>query len=283
MTESGSKPLAGTTMIMSGGSRGIGLEIAKRAAADGANITLIAKTDQPHPKLPGTIHTAAAELEAAGGTVLPFVGDVRIDESVAEAVRQTVERFGGIDIVVNNASAIDLSPTDAISMKKYDLMQDINCRGSFLLSKLSIPALRESAAAGRNPHILTLSPPLNLDPKWAGMALGYTIAKYGMSLTTLGLAEELKGDGIAVNSLWPRTTIATAAVKNLLGGEEMIATSRTPDIYADAAYLVLTSPSKETSGNFFLDDEVLAAHGITDLDKYRVVPGDTELTTDLFL
>ncbi|WP_063039782.1 SDR family oxidoreductase [Nocardia pseudovaccinii] len=283
MTEPGSKPLAGATMIMSGGSRGIGLEIAKRAAADGANITLIAKTDQPHPKLPGTIHTAAAELEAAGGTVLPFVGDVRIDESVAEAVRQTVARFGGIDIVVNNASAIDLSPTDAISMKKYDLMQDINCRGSFLLSKLSIPALRESAAAGRNPHILTLSPPLNLDPKWAGMALGYTIAKYGMSLTTLGLAEELEGDGIAVNSLWPRTTIATAAVKNLLGGEEMIATSRTPDIYADAAYLVLTSPSKETSGNFFLDDEVLAAHGITDLDKYRVVPGDAELTTDLFL
>ena len=283
MTEPGSKPLAGATMIMSGGSRGIGLEIAKRAAADGANITLIAKTDQPHPKLPGTIHTAAAELEAAGGTVLPFVGDVRIDESVAEAVRQTVERFGGIDIVVNNASAIDLSPTDAISMKKYDLMQDINCRGSFLLSKLSIPALRESAAAGRNPHILTLSPPLNLDPKWAGMALGYTIAKYGMSLTTLGLAEELERDGIAVNSLWPRTTIATAAVKNLLGGEGMIATSRTPDIYADAAYLVLTSPAKETSGNFFLDDEVLAAHGITDLDKYRVVPGDAELTTDLFL
>lgn len=283
MTESGSKPLAGKTMIMSGGSRGIGLEIAKRAAADGANITLIAKTDQPHPKLPGTIHTAAAELEAAGGAVLPFVGDVRVDESVAEAVRQTIERFDGIDIVVNNASAIDLSPTDAISMKKYDLMQDINCRGSFLLSKLSIPALRESAAAGRNPHILTLSPPLNLDPKWAGMALGYTIAKYGMSLTTLGLAEELASDGIAVNSLWPRTTIATAAVENLLGGAEMIATSRTPDIYADAAYLVLTSPSKGTSGNFFLDDEVLAAHGITDLDKYRVVPGDTELTADLFL
>ncbi|MEU1547432.1 NAD(P)-dependent oxidoreductase [Nocardia sp. NPDC005745] len=283
MTESGSKPLAGRTMIMSGGSRGIGLEIAKRAAADGANITLIAKTDQPHPKLPGTIHTAAAELEAAGGQVLPFVGDVRIDESVAEAVRRTVERFGGIDIVVNNASAIDLSPTDALPMKKYDLMQDINCRGSFLLSKLSIPHLRESAKAGRNPHILTLSPPLNLDPKWAGASLGYTIAKYGMSLTTLGLAEELKGDGIGVNSLWPRTTIATAAVKNLLGGEEMVSTSRTPDIYADAAYLVLTSPGKETSGNFFIDDEILAAHGITDLDKYRVTPGDGELTTDLFL
>ncbi|WP_280451580.1 SDR family oxidoreductase [Nocardia cyriacigeorgica] len=281
MTES--KPLAGKTLIMSGGSRGIGLEIAKRAAADGANITLIAKTDKPHPKLPGTIHTAAAELEAAGGKVLPFVGDVRIDESVADAVQQTIEQFGGIDIVVNNASAIDLSPTDALPMKKYDLMQDINCRGSFLLSKLCIPALRESAAAGRNPHILTLSPPLNLDPKWAGSSLGYTIAKYGMSLTTLGLAEELKSDGIAVNSLWPRTTIATAAVKNLLGGEEMVATSRTPDIYADAAYLVLTSPSTETTGNFFIDDDVLAAHGITDLDKYRVTPGDGPLTTDLFL
>jgi citronellol/citronellal dehydrogenase len=270
-------------MIMSGGSRGIGLEIAKRAAADGANITLIAKTDQPHPKLPGTIHTAAAELEAAGATVLPFVGDVRIDESVAEAVRLTTERFGGIDIVVNNASAIDLSPTDSLAMKKYDLMQDINCRGTFLLSKLCIPALRDSAAAGRNPHILTLSPPLNLDPKWAGSSLGYTIAKYGMSLTTLGLAEELKSDGVGVNSLWPRTTIATAAVRNLLGGEEMVRTSRTPDIYADAAYLVLTSPATETTGNFFIDDEVLATHGITDLDKYRVTPGDEPLTTDLFL
>ncbi|WP_194816779.1 NAD(P)-dependent oxidoreductase [Nocardia sp. XZ_19_385] len=282
MAESG-KPLAGKTMIMSGGSRGIGLEIAKKAAADGANVTLIAKTDQPHPKLPGTIHTAAAEIEAAGGQVLPFVGDVRLEESVAEAVRQTVERFGGIDLVVNNASAIDLSPTEVLPMKKYDLMQDINCRGSFLLSKLSIPHLRASAQAGRNPHILTLSPPLNLDPKWAGMALGYTIAKYGMSLTTLGLAEELKGDGIGVNSLWPRTTIATAAVRNLLGGDEMMSTSRTPAIYADAAYLVLTSPAEKTSGNFFIDDDVLAAHGITDLDQYRVTPGDGELTTDLFL
>ncbi|MBF4997936.1 NAD(P)-dependent oxidoreductase [Nocardia sp. BSTN01] len=282
MTEAG-KPLAGRTMIMSGGSRGIGLEIAKRAAADGANITLIAKTDQPHPKLPGTIHTAAEELEAAGGRVHKFVGDVRDDEGVDEAVRQTVERFGGIDIVVNNASAIDLSPTETLSMKKYDLMQDINCRGSFLLSKTSIPALKESAEAGRNPHILTLSPPLNLDPKWAGSSLGYTIAKYGMSLTTLGLAEELRKYGIGVNSLWPRTTIATAAVRNLLGGEEMVQTSRTPDIYADAAYLVLTSPAKDTTGNFFIDDEVLNSHGVTDLDKYRVVPGDGPLTTDLFL
>jgi citronellol/citronellal dehydrogenase len=283
MTAADSKPLAGRTMIMSGGSRGIGLEIAKRAAADGANITLIAKTDTPHAKLPGTIHTAAAELEEAGGTVHKYVGDVRIDEQVAEAVQQTVDRFGGIDIVVNNASAIDLSPTESISMKKYDLMQDINCRGSFLLSKLSIPALRESAKAGRNPHILTLSPPLNLNPRWAGGSLAYTIAKYGMSLTTLGLAEELKGDGIAVNSLWPRTTIATAAVKNLLGGDAMVANSRTPDIYADAAYAVLTSPARETTGNFFIDDEVLAARGVTDLDKYRVVPGDAELQLDLFL
>ncbi|WP_282781616.1 MULTISPECIES: NAD(P)-dependent oxidoreductase [unclassified Nocardia] len=277
------KPLAGKTMIMSGGSRGIGLEIARRAAADGANITLIAKTDTPHPKLPGTIHTAAAELEQAGGQVLKFVGDVRDDEAVAEAVQLTTQRFGGIDMVVNNASAIDLSPTEVLPMKKYDLMQDINCRGSFLLAKLCIPALKDSAAAGRNPHILTLSPPLNLDPKWAGGSLGYTIAKYGMSLTTLGLAEELRKYGIGVNSLWPRTTIATAAVQNLLGGEQMIATSRTPDIYADAAYLVLTSPAKDTSGNFFIDDEVLAAHGVTDLDKYRVVPGDGPLTTDLFL
>ncbi|GAB4582382.1 SDR family oxidoreductase [Nocardia sp. IFM 10818] len=282
MTEA-SKPLAGRTMIMSGGSRGIGLEIAKRAAADGANITLIAKTDQPHPKLPGTIHTAAAELEAVGGTVLKFVGDVRDDAAVQQAVQMTIANFGGIDMVVNNASAIDISPTEILSMKKYDLMQDINCRGSFLLSKLCIPALKDSAQAGRNPHILTLSPPLNLDPKWAGMALGYTIAKYGMSLTTLGLAEELRTYGIGVNSLWPRTTIATAAVKNLLGGEEMISTSRTPDIYADAAYLVLTSPGKDTTGNFFIDDEVLAAHGITDLDKYRVTPGDGPLTIDLFL
>lgn len=281
MSTPDAKPLAGKTMIMSGGSRGIGLAIALRAAQDGANITLIAKTDTPNPKLPGTIYTAAAELEEAGGQVLPFVGDIRNDEAVAEAVRRTVEQFGGIDIVVNNASAIDLSPTDRISMKKYDLMQDINCRGTFLLSKLAIPSLRQSASAGRNPHILTLSPPLNLNPKWAGGALAYTIAKYGMSLTTLGLAEELKGDGIAVNSLWPRTTIATAAVRNLLGGEQMVNSSRTPEIYADAAYLVLTSPSTEATGNFYIDDEVLAAAGITDLDKYRA--GDGELQLDLFL
>jgi citronellol/citronellal dehydrogenase len=270
-------------MIMSGGSRGIGLAIAKRAAADGANITLMAKTDTPHPKLPGTIHSAAAELEDAGGAVLKVVGDVRTDEQVEYAVQQTVERFGGIDIIVNNASAIDLSPTDEISMKRYDLMQDINCRGSFLLAKLSLPALRKSAAAERNPHILTLSPPLNLNPKWAGRMLAYTIAKYGMSLTTLGLAEELRKDGIGVNSLWPRTTIASAAVQNVLGGDDMIGNSRTPDIMADAAYLVLTSPATETTGNFFIDDAVLAAHGVTDFDGYRVRPNVDELQLDLFL
>jgi citronellol/citronellal dehydrogenase len=283
MSTTAAKPLADRSLIMSGGSRGIGLEIAKRAAADGANITLIAKTDAVHHKLPGTIHTAAAELEKAGGTVLKFVGDVRMDDQVELAVEQTIDRFGGIDIVVNNASAIDPSSTDAISMKKYDLMQDINCRGSFLLAKLCLPTLRESAKAGRNPHILTLSPPLNLNPRWAGSMLAYTIAKYGMSLTTLGLAEELKADGIGVNSLWPRTTIATAAVQNLLGGDDMVADSRTPDIMADAAYVVLTSPATKTSGNFFIDDEILKADGVTDFEKYRVVPGDAELKLDLFL
>ncbi|MEV0707849.1 SDR family oxidoreductase [Nocardia aurea] len=277
------KPLAGRTMIMSGGSRGIGLEIAERAAEDGANITLIAKTDQPHPALEGTIHTAGERIEAAGGAVLKFVGDVRDDDAVARAVEQTVERFGGIDMVVNNASAIDRSSTDALSMKMYDLMQDINCRGSFLLSKLCVPALRESARNRRNPHILTLSPPLNLDPRWAGGQLGYTIAKYGMSLTTLGLAEELRADGIGVNSLWPRTTIATAAIRNRPGGAQRFARSRTPRICADAAYLVLTSPGQDTTGNFFIDDDVLAEHGITDLDSYRVTPGAGPLNADMFL
>ncbi|MGW4365821.1 SDR family oxidoreductase [Nocardia takedensis] len=279
---SAATPLAGKTLIMSGGSRGIGLAIAKRAAADGANITLVAKTDEPHPKLPGTIHTAAEEIEAAGGKALKIVGDIRHDETVAGAIEQTVARFGGIDLVVNNASAIDLSPTATLSMKTYDLMQDINCRGSFLLSKLAIPALVESAAAGRGPHILTMSPPLNLDPRWAGASLGYTIAKYGMSLTTLGLAEELRPHGIAVNSLWPRTTIATAAIRNRADGERRAAASRTPEICADAAYLILTSPAT-TTGNFFLDEEVLTRHGVTDLDGYRAVPGAEPLAGDLFL
>ncbi|MGO1885563.1 MAG: SDR family oxidoreductase [Citricoccus sp.] len=282
MTENTARPasersLAGRTMLMSGGSRGIGLAIALRAARDGANIALLAKTAEPHPKLEGTVHTAAAAVEEAGGRALAIVGDVRDDGSVADAVARTAERFGGIDIVVNNASAIDLSTTAELPMKKYDLMQDINTRGSFLLAQTALPWLEKSAAA----HILTLSPPLNLNPVWAGRHLGYTIAKYGMSLVTLGLAEELRGQSIAANSLWPRTTIATAAVRNLLGGEEMAARSRTPEIMADAAWEVLTRDPVECSGNFFLDDEVLAEAGITDLSAYGG-PAET-LERDLFL
>ena len=216
--------LKGRTIIMSGGSRGIGLAIATRAAKDGANIVLLAKTGEPHPKLEGTVFTAAEQLVAAGGQALPLVGDVRNDDDVAAAVSAAVERFGGIDVVINNASAIDLSRTDAVDMKRYDLMQDINVRGTFLLSKLALPALRES----KNGHILTLSPPLNLDPKWAGMHLAYTMAKYGMSLTTLGLAEELKDDGVQVNSLWPCTLIDTAAIRNLPGGRLMGQAARGP-------------------------------------------------------
>src|SRR4029453_10699689 len=227
--------LNGRTILMSGGSRGIGLAIALRAARDGANVVLMAKTGVPHPKLEGTVHTAARQLEDAGGQALALVGDVRNDGDVAAAVDAAVERFGGIDVVINNASAIDLSKTDAVDMKRYDLMQDINVRGTFLLSKLALPALRKSAGA----HILTLSPPLNLDPKWAGMHLAYTIAKYGMSLTTLGLAEELKDDGVAVNSLWPCTLIDTAAIRNMPGGETIVKAARGPEIMADAAHAVL--------------------------------------------
>ena len=278
MTESTStRSLAGRTLLMSGGSRGIGLAIALRAARDGANVALLAKTDTPHPRLEGTIHTAAAEIEAAGGRALPIVGDVRDENSVSEAVSKAAETFGGIDVVVNNASAIDLSPTPDLAMKKYDLMQDINCRGSFLLAKTALPHLEASGAV----HVLTLSPPLNLNPRWAGSFLGYTIAKYGMSLVTLGLAEELKGKGIAANSLWPRTTIATAAVANLLGGEEMVARSRSPEIMADAAHAILTRDPRECTGNFFIDDDVLAEEGITDLSAYG--GGQDELELDIFL
>ncbi|MEU4522630.1 NAD(P)-dependent oxidoreductase [Amycolatopsis sp. NPDC024027] len=261
--------LDGKTIIMSGGSRGIGEAIALRAAADGANVALLAKTGEPHPKLPGTIHTAAEAIEKAGGHALPILGDVRDDDVVAAAVAKTAEQFGGIDVVVNNASAIDLTPTDQVSMKRYDLMQDINARGTFLLSKLAIPHLRASA----NPHILTLSPPISLDEKWftAGH-LAYSIAKYSMSLVTVGLAAELKKDGVAVNSLWPRTTIDTAAIRNVVGAE-LASRSRTPAIMADAAHAILTKPSREVTGHFFLDDEVLRAEGVTDFAKYRI--GDT--------
>ncbi|HTR74242.1 MAG TPA: NAD(P)-dependent oxidoreductase [Solirubrobacterales bacterium] len=268
----------GKTMIVSGGSRGIGLAIALRAAADGANVALLAKTAEPHPKLDGTVFTAAEEIEAAGGKALPIVGDVRDDEGVAAAVARTAETFGGIDICLNNASAIDLSRTADIAMKRYDLMQDINCRGAFLLGKCSIPYLREA----ENPHILTLSPPINLNPRWAGGSLAYSIAKYGMSLVTLGLAEELKEEGIAANSLWPRTIIATAAVQNLLGGDEAMKRSRSPQIMADAAAAILARPSRDATGNFYLDDEVLAEEGITDLSAYSHGDG-TDLQLDLFL
>jgi citronellol/citronellal dehydrogenase len=269
---------AGKTMIVSGGSRGIGLAIALKIAADGGNVALLAKTAEPHPKLEGTIYTAAEQIEAAGGKALPIVGDVRDDEMVEGAVAKAVEAFGGIDICLNNASAIDLRRTSDIKMKSYDLMQDINCRGTFLLSKSCIPHLREA----ENPHILTLSPPINLNPRWAGGNLAYAIAKYGMSLVTLGLAEELKEDGIAANSLWPRTIIATAAVQNLLGGDEAMRRSRSPAIMADSAAAILARPSREATGNFYLDDEVLAEEGVTDLSPYTHGDGK-DLQLDIFL
>ncbi|PXY23553.1 SDR family oxidoreductase [Prauserella endophytica] len=271
--------LAGKTLIMSGGSRGIGEAIAVRAARDGANVALIAKTTEPHPKLPGTIYTAARAIEEAGGKALPIVGDVRDEDAVAAAVAKTAEQFGGIDIVVNNASAIDLTPSEHIPMKRYDLMQDINARGSFVLSRTAIPHLRQSA----NPHILTLSPPIRLEEKWfqAGH-LAYSIAKYSMSLVTVGLAAELKEDGIAANSLWPRTTIDTAAIRNVVGAE-LANRSRTAEIMADAAYAVLTKPSREVTGRFLIDDEVLAAEGVTDLSKYRIGEREEDLQLDFWV
>lgn len=276
--------LQGRTILMSGGSRGIGLAIALRAARDGANVVLLAKTGQPHAKLQGTVFSAAEALEAAGGRALPLVGDVRNDEDVAHAVAAAVERFGGIDIVINNASAIDLSTTDAVDMKRYDLMQDINVRGTFLLSKLALPALRKSDGG----HILTLSPPLNLHPKWAGKHLAYTMAKYGMSLTTLGLAEELKPDGIRVNSLWPCTLIDTAAIRNMPGGDAIVRAARGPEIMADAAHAVLTGSNLaegagSPTGNFYTDEQVLAAAGVTDFRPYSLGAAEESLVPDIFL
>ncbi|MGB5731868.1 MAG: NAD(P)-dependent oxidoreductase [Acidimicrobiia bacterium] len=270
--------LTGKTMFLSGGSRGIGLAIAKRAAADGANIALIAKTAEPHPMLEGTIFSAAEEIEAVGGAALPIVGDIRHDEQVAAAVARTVETFGGIDICVNNASAINLAGTEYLPMKSYDLMQDINTRGTFLVSKACIPHLKRA----ENPHILTLSPPLNLAQHWFRNHVAYTIAKYGMSMCTLGMSAEFEDDGIAVNSLWPRTIIATAAVQNLLGGDAAMQQSRRPEILADAAYEIFNRPSREATGNFYIDDEVLAEAGVTDLSGYSYVP-DAGLQRDIFL
>jgi citronellol/citronellal dehydrogenase len=273
-------PLAGKTVIMSGGSRGIGLAIAVRAARDGANVALIAKTDLPDPRLPGTVHTAAAEIEAAGGHAMPIVGDVRDEESVAAAVDATVERFGGIDVVVNNASAITLANVGDLPVKKYDLMLDINTRGTFLLTSLALPHLAKSP----NPHVLTLSPPLNMARKWLAAHAPYTISKYGMTMLTLGVAESRRADGIAANCLWPRTLIATAAVQNLLGGDAAMAVARTPEIVADAAYEILIRPSRECTGNTFIDDEVLAEAGVTDLSKYRYGTGrEEDLQPDIFL
>ncbi len=275
------KPLAGKTMLLSGGSRGIGLAIALRAAADGANIALLAKTDTPHPKLEGTVHTAAAAIEAAGGRALPIVGDVRNDDDITEAVLKTQGEFGGIDIVVNNASVIDLSGTLDLTAKKFDLMHQVNVRGTFLLSRAALPILTNA----ENPHILSLSPPLNLAPRWLGAHTGYTMAKYGMTLATLGIAAEFAEAGIAANTLWPRTTIATAAVQFALGGDRMMKVSRTPEVYADAAYEVITRPARQYTGQTLIVEDVLESAGITDFSRYAAVPGtpDSELFPDIFL
>ena len=258
--------LSGKTLFITGGSRGIGLAIALRAARDGANIAIAAKTSDPNPKLPGTVHTAAAEIDAAGGRALPIVCDIRFEDQVAAAVAKTVDTFGGIDICINNASALSPTGTEATDMKRFDLMHAINTRGTFLTTKLCIPHLREA----RNPHVLVLSPPLDLQPKWFKNHVAYSIAKYGMSLCVLGMAEEFRNDGIAVNALWPRTAIATAAIANVLG-RELIAMSRTPDIMADAAHLILTQPSRELTGQFLIDDSFLFEKGgVTDFTPYRV-------------
>ena len=271
------------TLFMTGGSRGIGLAIALRAARDGANVALLAKTAEPNPKLPGTIYTAAEEIEAAGGKALPIVGDIRDEASVADAVAQAAERFGGIDICVNNASAINLKTIEETEAKRYDLMQTINARGTFLAIKHCIPHLKR----GTNPHILTLSPPLDLDPRWLGAHAPYTLSKYGMSLLTLGVAAELREAGVAANGLWPRSVIATAAVQNLLGGDEVMAKSRKPEILSDAAYAIFSQPSRECTGNLFIDDEVLATLAdppVTDLGRYHASgEGGGELLPDFFV
>jgi citronellol/citronellal dehydrogenase len=270
--------LKGKTLFISGASRGIGKEIGLRAARDGANVVIAAKTTEEDPRIPGTIYTAAEEIDAAGGHALAIQVDIRSEEQVEAAIKKTIDRFGGIDILINNASAIGLTDTLNTPMKRYDLMNQINTRGTFMCSKLCIPHLKKA----ENPHILTLSPPLNLDPQWFAPHVAYTIAKYGMSMCTFGMAEEFRRDGIAVNSLWPRTTIATAAVKNLLGGDDMVNASRTPAIMADAAHAILTRGSREVTGQFLIDEDVLKEIGVTDFDKYAVKPGTT-LMTDLFL
>jgi citronellol/citronellal dehydrogenase len=267
------------TVLITGGSRGIGKAIALKLAREGANTVIVGKTAEPHPKLDGTIHTAAEEIAKAGpGKVLPIQGDIRFEESIEHIVKTTIDTFGGIDILVNNASAINLSPTEQLEAKRFDLMQSINVRGTFLMSKACIPYLKKA----HNPHILNLSPPLHMDPAWFGKHLAYTMSKYGMSMIILGLAEEMRPHRIAANALWPKTTIATAAVQNLLGGDFLIQRSRKPEIVADAAFHILKRPSFECSGNFFIDEEVLKEEGVSDFNQYAVNP-DQKLMMDLFL
>jgi citronellol/citronellal dehydrogenase len=273
--------LAGKRIFITGGSRGIGLAIALRAAADGALVAIAAKTSDPNPKLPGTIHTAAAEIEAAGGKALAIQCDLRDELQIEAAVNQAAEVFGGIDILVNNASAINLTRTDATPAKRFDLMFDVNVRGTFLTSQAALPHLRKSGAEGRNPHILNLSPPLSMKPVWFKNHVAYTMAKYGMSMCVLGMAEEFKRDGIAVNALWPRTVIDTAALQMIPGIDALA--GRTPEILADAAYIIFNRPAAECTGNFFVDDELLASEGITDLEKYSVTPGTKDFLLDFFL
>ncbi len=265
-------------LFITGASRGIGKAIAMRAAQDGARIAVVAKTAEPHPKLTGTVYSAVEDINKTGGKGLACIADIRFEEQVQKAVDATIREFGGIDILVNDASAISLTPTLDTTVKKFDLMFSVNVRGTFLCSKLCLPYLKKS----ENPHILNLSPPLNMDPKWFAHHVAYTMSKYGMSMCVLGMAKEFKNDRIAVNALWPRTAIATAAVRNLLGGETTIKHSRKPEIVADAAYLILTKSSEECTGNFFIDDEILIEHGVTNLDKYSVVPG-ANLIPDFFL
>jgi citronellol/citronellal dehydrogenase len=260
--------LAGKTLFITGASRGIGLAIALKAARDGANIAVAAKTETPHPKLAGTIHTAAEDIEKAGGRALPIAVDIRDDAAVKSAIDRTVAHFGGVDIVVNNASAINLATTADIDMRRFDLMHQINARGSFVVSKYALAPLAKAA----NPHILMISPPLDMKEKWFAPHTAYSMAKFGMSLVVLGLAGELRGKGIAVNALWPHTTIATAAIKNLLGGEKMMSMSRTPAIMADAAYRIFQKPARSFTGRFLIDDSFLAGEGVTDFDQYRVDP-----------
>ncbi len=270
--------LRGKTLFITGGSRGIGKAIGLRAAQDGANVVVVAKTTKPHPRLPGTIHSACEEIEAAGGKALAQQADIRFEDQVSVAIDQAVEAFGGIDILVNNASAISLTGTADTTMKRYDLMHGVNARGTFLCSKLCLPHLEKA----ENPHILNISPPLDMDPRWFAPHLAYTMAKYGMSFCVLGMSAELAEKGIAVNALWPRTAIATAAVRNLLGGEEMIRRCRRPEIVADAAVAVLRRNSRGSTGNFYIDDEVLREEGVTDLEAYSVEPG-ADLLPDFFL